>query len=174
MIELGADGGRGGVVTDAGFFALWDPAKFHEIDDFDSWESEVFDELEDHEDAGAIVSFHDADGVYQLVVRIGSATAPARLDDREARYRGTVTGPHLFVSAGAAMISGIEYVGDSQDVGLRVDLPAGRWSVVVTRIDWESEPDSRDGDGKPSPNALPDFVVVINPEDAVGADTGSR
>jgi hypothetical protein len=78
MIELGAAGGRGGIVTDAGFFALWDPAKFDEINDFDSWESEVFDKLEDHEDAGAIVAFHDADGAYQIAVRIGSPAAPAR------------------------------------------------------------------------------------------------
>ena len=165
MIKVGTAGGRARIMTDAGFFAVWDPACFHGIDDFETWESEVFDELERHEDAGAIVSFHDADGRYDVVVRIGSAGEPAELDEHESRYRTTTTGPCLFKSSGLAVISGIEYVGDDLDVSLQVDLPAGPWSIVVTRIDWSAEPGSHDADGKPSATALPDFVLVINPAD---------
>jgi hypothetical protein len=174
MIELSTSGGRGGVVTDAGFFALWDPGSFHGIDDYDSWWEEVFEELENHEDAGALVAFHDADGRYQAAVRVGSAAAAARLDEREALYRSASSGPHLFVSTGTAVISGIEYVGDELDIGLRFSLPAGRWQVEVARIDWEAEPGSRDGEGAPSPDALPDFVLILNPDERDSDGEGER
>jgi len=175
MISLGADGGRAAVVTDAGMLTLWDPTSFHEIVDFDTWESVVSDEIEDHIDAGTVVCINDgSDGAYHVLARIGSAAAPAQLDEREARYQVSASGPHLFVSAGEAVISGIEYIRDDPDVGLHVELPAGRWSVVVARLDWEADPDSRDDDRRPSPTALPDFVLVINPADEGHAASGSR
>jgi hypothetical protein len=91
------------------------------------------------------------------------------LDEREERYRRSLSDPCLFVSAGQAVISGIEYICDIPDVGLHVELPAGRWGVAVARIDWEAEPGSRDGERRPSPNALPDIVLLINPAEPADA-----
>lgn len=43
-------------------------------------------------------------------------------------------------------------------------LAAGRYAVTVHLIDWESDPESVDADGRPVPAALPDFVLEIRSE----------
>ena len=85
------------------------------------------------------------------------------LSEREARYL-TVSSPqpYLFVSTGKAYVTGIEHV-DSQPVpAAAVALGAGRWACSVHLIDWEAEPGMATDDG-PHPDALPDFVVLVNP-----------
>ena len=73
--------------------------------------------------------------------------------------------PYLFVSSGEAWISGIERVGiPSDDDGFRVEVPAGRWAATVHLIEWDQEPGSQRPDGRPTRDALPDFVVVLVPD----------
>jgi hypothetical protein len=110
-----------------------------------------------------------SDGAFHVKTRIGSTSAPAQLDEREARYQLVCSEPYLFISSGQAVISGIEHISASADTGLRPHLPAGHWSVVVTLIDWGAEPGSRESDGRPSAAALPDFILLINPLDGAHA-----
>jgi hypothetical protein len=46
--------------------------------------------------------------------------------------------------------------------------------VTVSLIDWEAEP-GREGDaGRPTATALPDFTLLINPEDGVAGGHRSK
>jgi hypothetical protein len=163
----------GVVATDAGLLGLWTPSAFTGVVDYDTWEAELLDDedLGRHVAAGAFVPVNiGSDGAYQVVARVGSASAPAELTEREDRYRLESSARYLFVSGGEALVSGIEEV-DAEpdaDTGLRVPVPVGRWSVTVALIDWVAEPGSRDGSGEPAADALADFALLINPEPAAG------
>jgi hypothetical protein len=163
------------LATDAGLFGLWSPTSFHDIVDYETWEDALLDDedMVRHVVSGAFVPINiGGDGAYQFVVRVGSASAPAGLTERERPYLAVASEPYLFVATAGAVISGIEHVGDDPDIGLRVSLEPGRWRVTVALIDWAAEPGQRDDDGAPRPGALPDFVVLINPE--TGDDHGYR
>jgi hypothetical protein len=156
------------IATGAGMLGLWDPASFREIVDYETWESALLEDqqIAGHISAGALVPVNiGGDGAFHVTARIGSTTAPAHLNEREARYQLVTSSPYRFLSAGTAVISGIEHIGAGADAGLTVELPAGHWLVAVALIDWQAEPGSRDGDGRPSTRALPDFILLINPAD---------
>lgn len=44
-------------------------------------------------------------------------------------------------------------------------LAQGRYSVRASIVAWDEEPGGLGPDGRPTPNALPDFLVVIAPSD---------
>jgi hypothetical protein len=155
------------LATDAGLFGLWSPTSFHDIVDHETWEDALLDDedIVGHIVSGGFVPINiGGDGAYQFVARVGSASAPAGLTERERPYLAVASEPYLFVATAGAVISGIEHVGDDPDIGLRVSLEPGRWRVTVALIDWAAEPGQQDDDGAPKPGALPDFVVLINPE----------
>jgi hypothetical protein len=159
----------GVIATDAGMLGLWAPSSFVDIVDDDTWDAELLEDedIARHVAAGVLVPVNiGSDGAYQVLARIGSASCPAGLIEREHRYRFIDSERYLFVSTGEAVISGIEYIGADGDEGVRLALPAGRWSVTVSLIDWEAEPGSRDDFGEPSPDTLADFALLINPESA--------
>ncbi|MDG4822793.1 hypothetical protein O7635_13135 [Asanoa sp. WMMD1127] len=152
------------LATEAGLFGLWSPASFPPTTD---WEGELLDD-EDvmrHIAAGAFVPINiGADGAFQFVARVGSVAAPAGLSGRERRYAAVVSDAYRFVAPDHdAVISGIEHVGT--ETGLRVPLPdCAHWRVRVALVDWAAEPGQQRADGGPGPDALPDFVVLLNPE----------
>ncbi|SNT19054.1 hypothetical protein SAMN05421812_103630 [Asanoa hainanensis] len=154
------------LATDAGMWGLWSPTAFHDVVDYETWEDALLED-EDilrHVVAGAFVPINiDGDGAYQFVARVGSASEPAGLTERESAYTLVISDPYLFVATAGAVISGIEHVGDDPDNGLRIPLEPGRWQVTVALVDWTAEPGAQDDDGAPKPGALPDFVVLINP-----------
>lgn len=157
----------GVIATDAGMFGLWSPASFDDIVDYDTWESALLedDEIKRHITAGAFVPVNiGSDGAFQVLARVGSASTTASLTERERQYLLVSSEPYLFVTSGDAKISGIEHVGAEADAGLDVPLPSGRWSVTVALIEWDAEPGQKDSDGQPTPTALPDFTLLINPE----------
>jgi hypothetical protein len=167
----------GVMATDAGMFGLWAPAAFGGIVDYDTWESELLDDedLVRHIVGGAFVPVNiGADGAFQVVVRIGSASAPARLTERERQYVLVSSEPYLFFTSGDAMISGIEHVAAEANHGLRVPVQAGRWTVTISLIDWGAEPGQRDNAGRPVLTALPDFTLLINPEDGAARNYRSN
>lgn len=45
------------------------------------------------------------------------------------------------------------------------ELAAGRYLVLVNLLDWKADPDSVGSDGRPLPSGLPDFLVLIRPEE---------
>lgn len=159
----------GFVRSDAGMLALWDVAWFSDITDADTWELRVIDpeEMTGHVQSGALVpvGVGDQGGGWSVLVRIGTLDAPADLTGREAQYDFASAGPYLFVSTGSVRFSGVEAIGaDVLDRSLAPPLPSGRYMVRVHRLDWAAEPDSRKDSGEPMPHALPDFVVLIDPE----------
>jgi len=161
----------GVMTTDAGMFGLWSPTSFVDIVDYDTWESELLedDDIKRHITAGAFVPVNiGGDGAFQVLARIGSASTAASLTQRERQYSLVSSKPYLFITPRNATVSGIEHVGAEADAGLHIPLPTGRWSVTVTLIEWDAEPGQKDADGKPCPTALPDFVLLINPEQDSG------
>ncbi|WP_175611220.1 hypothetical protein [Mycobacterium sp. SP-6446] len=157
------------VRTDAGMFAIWQPERFGAITDFESWEDEVSEDaaLLRHIDAGAFVPIYiGGDGAFQFAVR-GGQTRPG-LTDREQRYRLVSSEPYLFVSRGSARLGGLEAVGWDDGDFVALPLPPGRYAVHVHLIEWNAEPGAAGPDGKPTANALPDFVIEIS--NPVGAE----
>ncbi len=155
------------VATDAGMLVLWDPKRFEAVVDYDTWEAELLED-EDvvlHIQAGALVPLNvGGDGAFGVVVRSGTADAPARLTERETAHQLVASQPYLFVSRGRALVGGIEDISaDGADDVIECPVPEGRHAVIVHLIDWQAEPGSQDEDGRPVPGALPDFVVLINP-----------
>jgi hypothetical protein len=159
--------GRSALVTDAGMLALWAPEPFAGVTGHDAWEAELLEDedLTRHIAAGHLVPLNvGADGAYGVAVRTGSVSEPAMLTEREFRYLYLTSEPYLLVSSGRAVVSGIEHVSGDARYGHAVAVPAGRWSVTVSVLDWELEPDAVDVRGRPAPSALPDFAVLLNPE----------
>ncbi|GAA0798296.1 hypothetical protein [Spirilliplanes yamanashiensis] len=161
----------GTVVTGAGMCGLWSPAAFSAVVDLDTWEEALLadDDIAAHVAAGAFVPLNvGADGAFGVVARVGTVDTPARLTPREGVHLLVESEPYLFVSAGTAMLSGIEHVAADAREGLPMAVPPGRWRVTVALIEWDAEPGARDGSGGPGPGALPDFVVLAHPDTGAG------
>jgi hypothetical protein len=146
---------------------LWDPRRFEDVVDHETWEDELLEDedIVRHIRAGSLVPLHvDGDGAFGVLVRVGTASAPATLTERERGHQLAASQPYLFVSGGRAIVGGIEDVsGDASDGTIEQPVPEGRCAVVVHVIDWQAEAGSYDETGRPLPGALPDFVVLINP-----------
>ena len=157
----------GTIWTDAGMFALWDQASFRQVVDYDTWRPKL-EEDEDigrHIAAGSFVPINvGSDGAVKVTVRVGGAAEPPELTARERNYLLVSSEPYLLVSSGAAWISGIEHVDATPNQGVHVAVAQGRWSVQVSVIDWVEEPGSEDAEGRPTADALADFVVLLAPE----------
>ena len=148
--------------TDAGMLALWCAATFDGIVDYESWESRVEDRLGAAISAGELVPVNiRSDGAYGVRV----AVAPDTLSPRESQLAFVTSAPYLLVVTGdGAALSGIEHVGSPESAAVQVPLPAGRYEVRVTVVEWDRDPASVGPDGGPTADALPDFVVHIAPE----------
>jgi hypothetical protein len=161
----------GVMATDAGMGALWAVGSFDGVVDYDTWESELLEDedIARHIASGALIPLNiGGDGAFQVLARVGEASAPAQLTERERTYVVVASEPYLLITDGDALISGLEHVGAEADDGLRVPLRAGRWSVTISLIDWKAEPGQADDAGRPAPTALPDFVILMDPEGGAG------
>ncbi|MFF2778572.1 DUF6386 family protein [Streptomyces sp. NPDC058052] len=127
------------VATDAGMLVLWDPRRFEAVVDDDTWEDELLDDedIVRHVQEGSLVPLNvGGDGAFSVLVRSGTAAAPARLTEREAIHQLVASQPYLFVSRGRAFVSGIEDVsGDAPEGVIEHSVPEGRHAVVVHLID---------------------------------------
>jgi hypothetical protein len=166
---VGVDGNRlhDVYVTDAGLLCLWDPEAFSEVHDFDSWMDELLNEsdIQRHLDAGHFVPIRTySDGVYEIDVRVGSFDSREDLSERERTYLIDTSTAYRFVSQGTLAVSGIEYVNavPDEEVGV-LNLVPGEYSIIVNRIAWEEEPGMVDDEGYALEEALPDFVILVNP-----------
>jgi hypothetical protein len=149
------------VRTNAGMCGIWRPESF-DFDDFEDWEDWA---TEDRNIAASVASGLfvpinvGGDGVFQIAVRWGQDTG---LTASERQCLLAASDPYLLVSDGRLVLGGLEDVGDVQlaeSNGILVD--PGRYAVTVNLIDWKADPPSVDASGKPTENALPDFVVII-------------
>ena len=94
----------------------------------------------------------------------GSADSPAALGERERSHLEVSSQPYRFTCDGELRLSGVEHVyGTPDDNVARLDLIPGEYAVVVHLVAWDREPGMLTAAGTPSPEALPDFVVTVNP-----------
>ncbi|GAA2779881.1 hypothetical protein GCM10010452_04630 [Crossiella cryophila] len=154
--------------------AIWAPEEFAGIVDQQSWVAELGTEegIRARIAAGGLVPINiGGNGAWEVVLRVGGPEAPAGgmgLSAREERYVMLSSEPYLLVCHGMVHVGGIEEVsGRPADTGL--PLPPGRYSVSVHLIEWDAEPGSRDADGQPTADALPDFVVLLELDYRLGA-----
>ena len=154
-----------GVATsDAGGIALWSRAAFAVLRP-DRWDEELCEDADiaRHVRACALVPiFIGFDGAFAVDVRVSAA---ATLTERElqhvcTRSRGLY---RLETTDTGAWISGLEHVGADPASGFAVSLPSGSWAVDTTMIAWDEENGVLGGDGKPSADALSDFVLLVRP-----------
>jgi hypothetical protein len=151
-------------VSRAGMFGLWRPEAFAQVADLDSWEDEVADNsaLVRHIGAGEFVPINiGADGAFQFALRgrIGATT----LSNREAAYCMVTSEPYLLRSNGSVELGGLEAVGSySGEPKVKIPLDGGAYSVVISLIDWKAEPGAANAQGKPTADALPDFIIEVS------------
>lgn len=154
------------IATNAGMLALWRTSAFAEIDRFDdwerrydAWERRVNERLDQAIRSGELVPVGiQSDGAFGIRVVV----APDVATEREARYTVATSEPYLLVADGGAIcLSGIEVVGDAGASPVTLTLPEGRYSVRSSLIAWDEEPGAFGPDARPSPDALPDFLVEV-------------
>jgi hypothetical protein len=164
--------------TDAGIVAVWSPAGFAPISDYDSWEAALLDDddIIEHIACGSLVPICiGADGAWRLIVRWAVPTHRAELTDRERRYVMVTSEPYLFVSDGVAVVCGYEKIDNDPGHELpRLHIPPGRYAVTIHLVDWEAEAGACDEDGHASAEVLADFIVLLNPEPEPAPDYRSK
>jgi hypothetical protein len=164
--------------TDAGMHALWNPSRFTGITDYASWEDALLedDDIIQRVRAGELVPVNiGADGAFEFLVRVGTASQDPALTSRERRHLLVSSQSYLYLSDGTAHLTGIEHIcADPGPATPALTVPAGPSAVTVHLIDWGAEPGARDHQGKPASGALPDFVVLVSPESSTGNSHRAR
>jgi hypothetical protein len=155
---------RGTFATDAGMLCLWRREAFRKIRDYETWEVELCEDrdIRRHIRRGHFVPIGiGADGAFEVELRAGQSP---ELTDRESRYLVVSSKPYRFRSSGELHVSGLERVEGRPGRGTgRLGLPPGDYEVTVHLIGWDQEPGAKDRRGRPKPDALPDFVVLVKP-----------
>lgn len=146
--------------------AVWHASAFAAVESYETWERNVNERLAEVIERGELVPVAiRGDGAF--VVRL--AVAPDGPSERETRHTMVTSEPYLLVSDGGMVcVSGVEAVGDARLSPLKIRLPKGRYSVRISLIAWDEEPGSRGTDGRPTSDALPDFLVHLTPSERAG------
>jgi hypothetical protein len=117
--------------TDAGMLAIWDPASFATVVDYDTWEVALLDDKDiiGHVGQGGLVPICiGADGAWGVTLRVGTGDQRADLTEREKQYLIVSSEPYLFVSAGLVCVSGLEAITAEPDEAVsRLAMPIGRF-----------------------------------------------
>ena len=157
------------LITASAMFGVWDRGHFRRVVDYETWEAELLDDadIERHIDVGHFVPITIySDGAFEFEVRVGTGGERCTLDPRERRYVIASSEPYLFRSVGELNVSAIVCVGAAPESHIgRIEILAGDYDVMVHQIEWQKEHGATDERGKPSPEALADFVVLLNPSD---------
>lgn len=161
--------GRKTCATDSGMWGVWDCKHFSGVRDYDTWEAELLEDADilRHVRAGHFVPINlNTDGAFEIEVRVGETGAPASLAARERSLLTVASADYLLRATGEGIVcfGGIEHVGwkPALEVG-RVRPSVGDYAVRVHLINWSEEPGTKGPDGHPTPTALPDFLVLLNP-----------
>ncbi|MFL0246077.1 hypothetical protein [Candidatus Clostridium stratigraminis] len=155
------------LVTDSGMHCIWDPCYFSNINNYDSWERELLEDEDilQHIDKGKFVPINiHSDGAFEFEVRVGTSEVFQQLSECERKYLIVSSEEYRFVSNGYVCISGIEYICNNPDENIGcLSIDRGDYSVTVHLIGWDDEPGMREPDGTPKVEALPDFIIIMNP-----------
>ncbi len=152
---------KGELATSSGMWGLWNYDTYKHIDDYDKWD-ELF--CEDEDIVKQIESHYFTpiyifeDGCRSFTIRIDE-----EISEREKKYICVQSDEYLLKSTGKVIVSGIDNIDKNinSDSVIELDLPEGYYSVKIYLISWDEEPEAILPDGKISPNALSDFVVII-------------
>lgn len=149
------------LTTMSGMWAVWDYETYKNVYDYDEWEK-LFCEDEDIkkqiEKKTFVPIYIFEDGCCGFNVKIDE-----ELNEREKKYICVKSEQYLLKSSGKIVVSGIENIG--KDVkpteSIIINLAEGNYTVQIYMLSWDEEPGSYLSNGEVSPNALPDFVVLI-------------
>lgn len=150
------------VSTSCGMWGLWDYEEYRTVVTYEDWDA-LFCENDAMKQQIAKAKFVPinihSDGCFQFRVKINKT-----LSDREKQYVFMQSQEYLFESSGQVVLSGIEAINRAVNAsdGIMFDLYRGKYAVSICMIDWTKEPNMKLPDGTPSPNALPDFIVLIH------------
>jgi hypothetical protein len=154
------------VSTDAGMLAAWNPKQFATVVDYDTWERELLEDKDilRHVRDGNLVPINiGRDFAAGVTVRIEPLADP-KLSEREARYLFLSSEPYLYVSDAEMCVSGIESIDRDPDPSRVISIAPGRYQVTIHMLDWDDEPGAKDESGRPTANALSDFLILVSPE----------
>tara|TARA_Y100001933_G_C18952353_1_gene544376 strand:+ start:260 stop:1318 length:1059 start_codon:yes stop_codon:yes gene_type:complete len=155
------------ITTNAGMYGIWDIPAFSHISDYDEWEMELLEDqdIEKHIDLGVFAPIYiRSDGVADVLIRVGTESVIAILTERESKYKYVSSNEYLLDTHGELGLSGIEFIGNTidEDIGV-LQVNQGKYAATIHLISWDDEPNMRKEDGTAKEEALPDFVVLINP-----------
>ena len=153
-------------LTDTGMLGLWDFSTYQHIEDYDTWEPEFVEDediIRNIKNATYVPINIQSDGVFCVEAKLFDE---AKLSQREQTYLTVSSQPYLLKTNGKIALSGMETVGKSPIHNIKTfDVAAGEYVVQIHLIAWDQEPGSKGPDGKPTDNALPDFIVFISPNE---------
>ena len=119
--------------------ALWSGAAFEAVHSYEDWEDRVNERLDDAIALGEMVPVGiQGDGAFAVRV----AAAPGGLTDREQQFTVVTSDPYLLVTDGPTFLTGVESVGDRDSAPLALELGPGRYSVRVSLVAWDDEPET--------------------------------
>ncbi|MBN2652577.1 MAG: hypothetical protein JXR63_09345 [Spirochaetales bacterium] len=147
--------------TDSGMLCLFNYANFTHVVDYDSWDKELCEDKDiiRHIEQGEFVPISFGDGAFDVIIRINEE---AVLSEREKKYLVVQSKPYKLISTGKVCLSPLETVGkEISDRLYQFSLPSGTYKVIVNMIEWGEEPGALDEKGRPTPAALPDFIIFI-------------
>jgi hypothetical protein len=157
----------GVVGTVAGMHVLWTPMPARPWRDLANWQRDpaARSELRWMLRHGVIAPIAvQLNGAFAFAVRVGTEDEPAQLTEREDDCRALISAPYLIRTAGRLFLSGVEQLHTMAPTqSLRLDVPAGDYAATVHLIDVDLDPDSRAADGNWRADALPDFVLTLQP-----------
>lgn len=151
------------IATNSGLWGLWDYYQYKNVNSYDEWEK-LFCEDKDilkQIDISKFVPINiNSDGCFQFRIKLNEP-----LDERESRYILVKSDEYLLNTDGTVILSGIENIDCAvrDNECIRFNLNKGYYSIVIHLIEWDAEPNMKLEDGTPSHNALPDFIVSIQP-----------
>lgn len=155
------------IPTSSAMWGLWDYEEYKTVVTYEDWHA-LFCENEAIKEqvskAKFVPIYIHSDGCYQFKVKIDEP-----LSSREKQYVFMQSQEYLFESSGRAVLSGIEGINRmvSTSDGIIFDLSRGNYAVSICMVDWDKEPSMKLPNGAPSPDALPDFIVLVNSDVSV-------
>lgn len=152
--------------TDVGMLGFWNYSTYQHIEGYATWESEFVEDediVRNIKNATYVPINIQSDGVFCVEVKLHEA---ATLSEREQKYLMVASQPYLLNTDGKISLSGMEAVGKEPAYNVKhFNVDPGEYVIQVHLISWDQEPGSKGSDGKPTENALPDFIVFVFPND---------
>lgn len=147
--------------TNSGMWGIWDYETYKHIDEYDKWDKlfcEDEDIIKQIKNKTFIPAYIFQDGSCSFTVKIDE-----ELNEREEKYVCVKSEPYLLKTSGKVVVSGIEHIDKKlNDTNtIIINLPSGEYSVKIFLLSWDEEPGAYLENGEVNPNALSDFVIII-------------